>query len=119
MSSSHTACYEGTLEFDQGCFKLTKTPLLNDAPCSSKKPLLEGRYYGRLVPTFNSKFPPPALLGTWLIAGNVCILSAGGRAVSDCNQLTKNYEPATGISDQDTGAATIFLDQVIRFKQGH
>jgi hypothetical protein len=111
-------------QFDHGCFKLTKAPLpFGAAPCSSIKPLLEGRYYGTLVPTFNSIYPSaasPAPLGAWLIAGNVCTVSAFGRPVSDCSQPPRNYEPvATGISYQDTGAATVFLDQVIRFKQAH
>jgi len=113
-------------KFDRGCFKLTKTPLPpNAAPCSSSKPLLEGRYFGTLFPTFNSTLPNqsnPSPGETWLIQGNVCIVSAGGRAVSDCSQTSKGYEPATGITTLTRGLdgpATIFLDQVIRFKHEH
>ena len=110
-------CVRDDLTFFGGCFKLTKTPLpLTAAPCSSSNSLLEGRYFGRIVPTFNSKFPPPLPLGTWLIEGNVCVLKVRGRTVNDCKHPRTDYEPATGISYQDTGVATIFLDQLIRFK---
>ncbi len=101
---SHCVRADGT--FDGGKFTLTNP--------QGKK--IEGRYFGGLVPTFNSKFPPPAPLGTWLIAGSVCIVSLGGRPVSDCSHPPANYEPATGITDLSTGAGTIFLDQFIRFK---
>ncbi|MFO1204417.1 MAG: hypothetical protein U1E63_01435 [Burkholderiales bacterium] len=117
VEQQHCVRADGT--FFAGCFKLTKTPLpLAAAPCSSSHPLVDGRYFGRLVPTFNSRFPPPAPLGVWLIAGNVCIVSVRGRAVSDCAQPPRHYEPASGITDLNTGAATVFLDQVIEFRQG-
>jgi hypothetical protein len=110
-------CVRRDLTFFGGCFKLTKTlPPLTASPCSSGDSLLEGRYFGGLERTFNSKFPPPPPLGTWLIKGNVCILKVRGHTVNDCSQPPRRYEAASGISYQDTGAATIFLDQVIRFK---
>jgi hypothetical protein len=115
VEQKHCVRADGT--FFAGCFKLTSTPLpLTAAPCSSRYPLLEGKYFGELVPTFNSKFPPPAPLGTWLIEGKVCIVKVRGRKVNNCSHHGRDYEPAAGISYQDTGAAMIFLDQVIRSK---
>jgi hypothetical protein len=72
-----------------------------------------GRYFARLVPTFNSKLPPPAPGGPWLILGNVCISGGlGGRIRNEC--AVKHYEPARGITNLTTGDATVFLDQTIR-----
>jgi hypothetical protein len=115
LTQSHCVRSDGT--FFNGSFTLT----------NAYGKTIEGRYCGKLVATFNSKFPNPpsnpSPSGTWLIAGNVCIVTVGGRAVSDCRQqCPKGYEPATGITTLTPrldGPATIFLDQVIRFKQGH
>ena len=73
---------------------------------------IQGRYFGQLVPTFNSIFPPPAPEGTWLINGNVCISGGSvGDIENDC--AAHRYEPARGITNLSTGDATIFLDQPI------
>jgi hypothetical protein len=79
---------------------------------------VEGRYFGTLVPTLNSKFRPRPS-GNWLIDGRVCIVSIGGRAVSDCRYPPRNYDPARGIADLNpaNGApAALFIDQVVRFR---
>lgn len=96
------------IPFDSGEFTLT----------SPQGKTVEGRYFGRLVPTFNSKFGPPPS-GNWQIKGYVCITKVAGRTVSDCSQPPKNYAPARGMSDlnPENGApASIFIDQWIRFK---
>jgi hypothetical protein len=72
-----------------------------------------GRYFARLVPTFNSTLPPPAPGGRWLIEGNVCISGGlAGRIRNEC--AVNHYEPARGITNVSTGDATVFLDQAIR-----
>jgi hypothetical protein len=74
---------------------------------------LSGRYFARLVPTFNSKVPPPAPGGPWLIKGNVCISGGlAGGIRKDC--AVDHYEPVRGITNLTTGDATVFLDQTIR-----
>lgn len=89
---SHCVRADGT--FFGGQFTLT----------NAKGKKLSGRYFGRLIPTFNSKVPPPPPpLGPWLIQGYVCI----GKADDNC------YQSARGITDLSTGVATIFLDQWI------
>jgi hypothetical protein len=74
---------------------------------------LSGRYFARLVPTINSKFPPPVPGGPWLIKGSVCISGGlGGRIRNDC--ADGRYAPARGITNLTTGDGTVFLDQTIR-----
>jgi hypothetical protein len=127
IEQSHCVRPDGT--FFDGVFKLTKTP----PPIPPyAKPLIEGRYCGTLVPTFNSTFltatptTPATPQGTWLIAGSVCITKTIlGQVDGDCRHPTscspppRGYEPARGITNLTNGLdgpATIFIDQWIRFK---
>jgi len=97
---SHCVREDGS--FFGGVFKLT----------NADGQTIQGRYFGQLVPTFNSIFPPPAPEGTWLINGNVCISGGSvGDIENDC--AAHRYEPARGITNLSTGDATIFLDQPI------
>jgi hypothetical protein len=95
-------CVRADGSFFRGVFKLT----------NADGDTIRGRYFGRLEPTFNSIFPPPAPGGSWLIIGNVCI-SGGSAGDIDNDCSAHRYEPARGITNLSTGDATIFLDQTI------
>lgn len=95
-------CVRADGSFFGGVFKLT----------NANGHTIQGRYFGRLEPTFNSIFPPPAPEGPWLINGNVCI-SGGSAGDIDNDCAVHRYEPARGITNLSTGDATIFLDQTI------
>ena len=124
IEQSHCVGDQGA--FTDGVFKLSRTP----PPFHpAHRALVEGVYCGTLVPTFNSTFlptTPPTPQGTWLIAGNVCIKSIvlgqlEGRCgqPADCSAQSSRYQPARGITNLTNGLdgpATIFIDQVIRFK---
>jgi hypothetical protein len=124
IEQSHCVGEEG--KFTDGVFKLSRKP----PPLSpSDRALVEGVYCGTLVPTFNSTVlptTPPTPQGTWLIAGNVCIknivrgqLEGHCGQPADCSEESSRYQPARGITNLTTGLdgpATIFIDQVIRFK---
>src|SRR4030095_7200043 len=100
VEQSHCVRADGS--FFGGVFKLT----------NADGQTIQGRYFGQLVPTFNSIFPPPAPEGPWLINGNVCISGGSvGDIKNDC--AAHRYEPARGITNLSTGDATIFLDQAI------
>ena len=110
--------------FTDGVFKLRKSPPSKKTPLS---PLVEGVYCGQLEETFNSTKPPttPTPQGTWLIAGNVCIKKVQGQLdghcgqPADCSEKSSRYQPARGITNLTNGLdgpATIFIDQMIRFK---
>ena len=78
--------------------------------------VIEGRYFGTSIPTFNTKFSsnaPPS--GPFLIEGNVCISGGNfGRIEDDCR--AGRYFPARGfldLSSDGTGDASIFIDQTI------
>lgn len=98
---SHCVREDGS--FFGGVFKLT----------NADGHTIQGRYFGKLEPTFNSIFPPPAPEGPWLINGNVCI-SGGSAGDIDNDCAVHRYEPARGITNLSTGDATIFLDQTIK-----
>jgi hypothetical protein len=96
-------CVRADFSFFDGRFTLT----------NAEGNTISGRYFGQLVPTFNSTFPldaPPG--GQWLVFGNVCI-EGGSVGIEDDCQL-RHYQPARGITNLNTGDATIFLDQSIR-----
>jgi len=96
-------CLRADFSFFDGRFTMTNAE--GDA--------ISGRYFGELLPTFNSTFPPDAPPGgPWLILGNVCIENGmAGRIDNDCRR--GSYRPARGITNVTTGDATIFLDQTI------
>ena len=100
-------CVRADFTFFNGRFTLT----------NAGGEIIAGRYFGQLAPTFNSTFlenTPPA--GQWLILGNVCIEGGTvGRIEGDCEQ--RRYHPARGITNLNTGDATIFLDQPIGFER--
>lgn len=98
---SHCVREDGS--FFGGVFKLT----------NADGHTIQGRYFGKLEPTFNSIFPPPTPEGPWLINGNVCI-SGGSAGDIDNDCAVHRYEPARGITNLSTGDATIFLDQTIK-----
>jgi hypothetical protein len=98
-------CVRADLSFFNGRFRLT----------NAAGQTIEGRYFGQLAPTFNSTLPPGAPPGgPWLLIGNVCI--SGGTAgikPGDCDNPNQ-YAPAFGMTDLNTGDATIFLDQTVK-----
>ena len=122
LEQSHCVGVGGA--FTDGVFKLRKSPPMTPPT----RTLVEGVYCGQLFPTFNSTTPPtpPTPQGTWLIAGNVCIKNTVLGQVdghcgqpADCSEGSSRYQPARGITNLTTGLdgpATIFIDQVIRFK---
>jgi len=122
IEQSHCVGEKG--KFTDGVFKLSRKP----PPLSpSHRALVEGVYCGQLEETFNSTKPPttPTLQGTWLIAGNVCIKKVQGQLdghcgqPADCSEKSSRYQPARGITNLTNGLdgpATIFIDQMIRFK---
>jgi hypothetical protein len=116
----------GPTGFFDGFFKLTKKKPPVAVSCqSSSTSLLEGRYCGSLVETFNSVSTPPPPLGTWLIAGYVCITDTilgqvNGTCIrpsaSACKSRPIGYDEARGFTDLSSNTATIFLDQDIHLK---
>jgi len=96
-------CIRADLTFFNGHFTIT----------NAQGRTIVGRYFGQLVPTFNSTFPPNAPPGgPWFIFGNVCIEGGTvGRIENDC--AADRYQPARGITNLDSGDATIFIDQLI------
>jgi hypothetical protein len=107
VTDEQSHCVRKGTSFDGGKFTLT----------NPQGKTIEGRYYGKIVKTFNSTQDDPPL-GVWQVEGNVCIVKVAGRVVSDCSHPSRNHYRANGIVNFDPtigNPATIFIDQWIRF----